>query len=71
MLNVLCILTNIYNKNKANNIFHRVLYQILCSSPWEEGIIDEVRSLKLWVGLMLDFSQSDGEYRQILVLGHA
>lgn len=30
-LNILYILINLYNENQAKNIFHQMLYQILCS----------------------------------------
>ncbi len=46
-LNISCILTNVYDENQANNIFHQVLYQTLCSSLQEESVMGEVSSCKL------------------------
>ena len=47
-LNILYILTDIYNKNQANNLFHLTLYLMLYSSFWEKDIISETSSFKLY-----------------------
>lgn len=48
MLNILCILTDVYDESQANNMFHRASYQKLCSSLREEGVMAEPTSSKLW-----------------------
>lgn len=52
-LKISCILTDLYNKNQANNIFYRALYQILFSSLREENIMVEASCFKLqdWVDI--------------------
>lgn len=46
-LNILGILTAIYNKNQANNIFHQASYHTLCNLLWEKDIIGKTGSFKL------------------------
>ncbi len=52
-LNISCILTNAYNENQANNMFHRASSQTLYSSLREEGVTGKA-------GLMPDPLQGDG-----------
>ncbi len=47
-LNVLYILTDAYDENQANNMFHRALYQTLCSSLQKKSVMSEANSCKLW-----------------------
>ena len=47
ILNILCILIDMYDKNQANNKFHQILYIALCNFFWKEDVMVESTSLKL------------------------
>ena len=47
-LNVSYILTNVYDENQTNNMFHRALYQTLCNSLQKEGVMGKASNCKLW-----------------------
>ena len=47
MLNILCILTDIYDKSQANHIFHQALYTTLCGFFQEKDVMAEYTSFKL------------------------
>ncbi len=47
-LNISYILTDTYDENQANNMFHRASYQTLCSSLQKESVMGEASSCKLW-----------------------
>lgn len=67
-LNISCILTNVYNKNQASNIFYQVLYQILCSLFQKRASWVKLVAANFEVELILDLFQDSRRYKQILAL---